>query len=225
MKLLLLTALSFLFLACQGQTKEKDYSTLLKEIKTRKERYQIAYSNSNEGNKTQIIDDARTYLLNVLTNDVFVQWYGTKWDFNGTTRTPKKGEIACGYFVTTVLENVGFQLPRIKWAQSASEVFIEKLAPNDLKRFTDRPLSEIKKYLINKGNGLYLVGLDTHVGFVLVEGKTISFIHSNYYYPDLGVIKENISTKNPLLDSHYRIFGKLLTDEMIVNWLEENQYE
>jgi hypothetical protein len=63
------------------------------------------------------------------------------------------------------------------------------------------------------------------VGFVLVEGKTISFIHSNYYYPDLGVIKENISTKNPLLDSHYRIFGKLLTDEMIVNWLEENQYE
>jgi hypothetical protein len=69
------------------------------------------------------------------------------------------------------------------------------------------------------------VGLDTHVGFVLVEGKTISFIHSNYYYPDLGVMKENISTKNPLLDSHYRIFGKLLTDEMIVNWLEENQYE
>jgi hypothetical protein len=101
----------------------------------------------------------------------------------------------------------------------------KKLTSNNLKRFADRPLSEVKKYLFTSGNGLYLVGLDNHVGFVLVDGKSISFIHSNYYYPEVGVMKEDISTKNPLKDSHYRIFGKLLTDEMVVNWLENKGYE
>jgi hypothetical protein len=38
-------------------------------------------------------------------------------------------------------------------------------------------------------------------------------------------MKEDISTKNPLKDSHYRIFGKLLSDEMVINWLEDNAYE
>jgi hypothetical protein len=212
------------FYACQGQTKNKDYSTVLQEIQAEKESFQSAYSQANVSEKSKIIEEVKTYLNKAISKDIFPQWYGTKWDFNGTTRTPKKGEIACGYFVTTVLMDVGFKIPRVKWAQSASEVFIQKLAPENLKRFTDRPLSEVKKYLFNEGNGLYLVGLDTHVGFVLVEGKKISFIHSNYYYPEVGVMKEDISTKNPLNDSHYRIFGKLLTDEMVVNWLEEKEY-
>jgi hypothetical protein len=225
MKSLPLLFVLILFHACQGQTKTKDYSTLLNEIQGKKESFQSAYSQADNSRKTKIIQESKTYLTKVISNDVFQHWYGTKWDFNGTTRTPKKGEIACGYFVTTVLVDVGFKLPRIKWAQSASEVFIQKLAPENLKRFTDKPLSEVKKYLFNEGNGLYLVGLDSHVGFVLVEGKTISFIHSNYYYPEIGVMKEDISTKNPLKDSHYRIFGKLLTDEMVINWLEDNAFE
>lgn len=225
MKFLYSFLLLFSFSSCQSQSKSKDYSTLKEEIKTKKEKLQTAYSQADELRKLEIVEESKSYLLKIISKEVFKQWYGTKWDFNGTTRTPKKGEIACGYFVTTVLEDVGFNIPRIKWAQSASEVFIKKLAPNDLKRFTDSPLSEVKKYLISAGDGLYLVGLDTHVGFVFVEGKTISFIHSNYYYPELGVMKENISTKNPLGDSHYRIFGKLMTDEMVVNWLKGVKYE
>lgn len=199
------------------------YLRKLKQAK--KSAFQNSYSNANATSKAKIIEETRDYLMNIITKDIFKQWYGTKWDFNGTTRTPKKGEIACCYFVTTVLVDVGFKLPRIKWAQSASEVFIKKLAPNNLKRFTDKSISEVKKYLFAAGDGLYLVGLDNHVGFVLVKGKSISFIHSNYYYPEVGVMKEDISTKNPLKDSHYRIFGKLLTDEMVINWLEDDAYE
>ncbi|NBR15093.1 MAG: hypothetical protein EBU01_11025 [Crocinitomicaceae bacterium] len=225
MKLQFALILLLFISSCQGQTKSKDYNALLQEIEVKKSEFQESYSNANATKKVQILEEARVYLTNVITNDIFNQWYGTKWDFNGTTRTPQKGEIACGYFVTTVLVDVGFKIPRIKWAQSASEVFIKKLAPNNLKRFTDRPLSEVKKYLFAAGNGLYLVGLDNHVGFVLVDGKSISFIHSNYYFPEVGVMKEDISTKNPLKDSHYRIFGKLLMDEMVVNWLEDKEYE
>lgn len=225
MKFLYLFLVLFSFSSCQSQSANKDYSALKVEINTKKEKLQSAYSRADELRKSEIVKETKNYLVKIISTEVFKQWYGTKWDFNGTTRTPKKGEIACGYFVTTVLEDVGFNIPRIKWAQSASEFFIKKLAPNNLKRFTDKPLSEVKKYLISAGDGLYLVGLDTHVGFVLVEGKTISFIHSNYYYPDLGVMKENITTKNPLSDSHYRIFGKLMTDEMVINWLKDVKYE
>lgn len=220
------TLILLLFISsCQGQTKSKDYNALLQEIEVKKSAFQTSYSQVNATSKAKIIDETRAYLTNIIANNIFNQWYGTKWDFNGTTRTPQKGEIACGYFVTTVLVDVGFKIPRIKWAQSASEVFIKKMSPNNLKRFTDRPLSEVKKYLFAAGNGLYLVGLDNHVGFVLVDGKSISFIHSNYYFPEVGVMKEDISTKNPLKDSHYRIFGKLLMDEMVVNWLEDKEYE
>jgi hypothetical protein len=225
MKTLLLFYLLLFISSCQSQTNNQDYNALLKEIEAKKTSFQASFANADESDIDKIIEEARIYLTTIISKKVFEQWYGTKWDFNGTTRTPQKGEIACGYFVTTVLVDVGFKLPRIKWAQSASEVFIKKLSPNNLKRFTDRPLSEIKKYLNAAGDGLYLVGLDNHVGFVLVDGKSISFIHSNYYYPEVGVMKEDISTKNPLKDSHYRIFGKLLTDEMVVNWLENKEYE
>lgn len=225
MKTRLLFFLLLFISSCQSQTNNQDYNSLLKEIEAKKTSFQASFANSDELDKDKIIEEARNYLTTIISNRVFEQWYGTKWDFNGTTRTPHKGEIACGYFVTTVLVDVGFKLPRIKWAQSASEVFIKKLSPNNLKRFTDGSLSEVKKYLFEAGDGLYLVGLDNHVGFVLVEGKSISFIHSNYYYPEVGVMKEDISTKNPLKDSHYRIFGKLLTDEMVVNWLENKEYE
>lgn len=39
-----------------------------------------------------------------ITQKVFPYWYGTKWDFNGTTEMPQEGSIACGYFVTTTYE-------------------------------------------------------------------------------------------------------------------------
>ena len=30
------------------------------------------------------------------------EWMGTPWDFSGTSQVPRKGSIACGYFVSTV---------------------------------------------------------------------------------------------------------------------------
>lgn len=110
--------------------------------------------------KDSVIDTARKFLLNTIGNDVFPYWYGTPWDFNGHTKIPQQGAIACGYFVTTVLLDAGFNIPRIKWAQLASEVFIKKLASNNLQRFSNKPISEIEEYLRNIEPGLYVVGLD-----------------------------------------------------------------
>ena len=73
-------------------------------------------------------------------------------------------------------------------------------------------------------DGLYLVGLDCHVGFICVKNNDITFVHSNYYQKEIGVMAERLNTKNPLRDSKYRIIGKLLGDEMIEHWITGRAY-
>lgn len=224
MKLIPIFSFILVSLTCCAQPAKKGYQTIVSEILAKRDEFKKVYTNAGAEEKFKVVNEARTYLLDVISSDVFPQWYGTKWDFNGTTRTPKEGKIACGYFVTNVLTDIGFIIPRVKWAQSASEVFIKKLAPNDIKRFSNRPISEVESYLKTKGNGLYLVGLDSHVGFILVKKGKPTFVHSNYYQAETGVMSEDIIGKNPLNDSAYRVVGKLFSDEMIVNWITGTTY-
>ena len=219
--LLLLTGMEY----CYGQNKRNEYSLLVQGILAKRDEFKSMYVNSDSAEKASALNEARVFLDRVISKDIFPYWYGTNWDYNGTTRIPNEGKIACGYFVTNILTDVGFNIPRIKWAQSASEVFIVKLAHGNVKRFTNRPIVEIEKHLQISGNGVYLVGLDTHVGFLVVESTNISFIHSNYYQPHIGVMSEKINSRNPLNDSNYRIIGKLMTDEMIIKWLFNQAYD
>lgn len=165
-----------------------------------------------------VLDSARAYLFDRITTDLLPAWYGTPWDFNGTTRTPKQGTIACGYFVNTVLLDAGFNLPRIKWSQQAAEPITLKLA-GTVKRFRDRPVAELEVWLRSRGDGLYKVGLDSHVGFIVVRNGVARFVHSNYYQLDIGVMSEPLDGNNPLAHSRYRIVGSLLDTDMVVDWI------
>jgi len=98
------------------------------------------------------------------------------------------------------------------------------LASKNIKRFSNRPIAEVEKYLKKKGDGLYLVGLDNHIGFIIVKNNTMKFVHSNYYHPEIGVMSEAINSENPLKHSKYIVIGKLLADEMIVNWINNITY-
>ena len=203
----------------------KDYSALLQEITTARNVFHESYIRADSTEKYNVVVKAREFLLNQITAEIFPQWYGTKWSFYGTTRIPRQGEIACGYFVTTVLDDAGFNIPRIEWAKSASEVFIKKLAAGNIKKFSDKSISEIENYLMKTGNGLYIAGLDNHVGFVWVDGDVVKFIHSNYYQPEIGVMSQEISSDNPFSNSRYRVIGKLFSDEMIINWINRTAYD
>jgi len=79
---------------------------------------------------------AHDYFFEMLNDSIFEYWMQTPWDFNGHTDTPRKGEIACGYFVTTTLRDMGVQLQRYKLAQQAASVIAEKLCePSSIKRY------------------------------------------------------------------------------------------
>jgi hypothetical protein len=225
----------FILTSCYSQTKEKkgaptplipkeDYSSYLKKVITKRNQFQKVYKSVDSKKKKVLIIEARQYLIKTISQGVFPYWYGTEWDFNGMTKIPRKGKIACGYFITTILEDIGFNIPRIKWAQSASEVFIKKLAPNTIKRFTNTSIQDIEQYLLKSGDGLYIVGLDNHTGYILVNNKIAKFIHSSYYQPEIGVMAEDIDTWNPLRDSNYRIIGKLMSDNMIKHWINYSTF-
>src|SRR5439155_7363595 len=76
-------------------------------------------------------DRARRVLVAALVDDLVPAWAGTPWDYYGTSTKPRQGAIACGYFVTTVLEHLGLRLPRARLAQQASEVIVRSLVVGD----------------------------------------------------------------------------------------------
>lgn len=201
-----------------------EYENLKKRITEKQRYFSTLYASSDTINQKEVIREAQNYLTTVISDSLFSYWYETPWNFNGTTKIPKQGTIACGFFVTAILSDAGFKIPRIKWAQSASEPVIVKIASN-IRRFRNQPVSEVTGYLDKQGDGLYMVGLDCHVGFIFKSGNNIRFIHSNYYFPQRGVMAEPLEGNNPLNDSKYRVVGQLLNDEMTRNWINGVVYK
>lgn len=146
---------------------------------------------------------------NILIEDIFPFWYGTPWHFYGTTQVPGRGKIACGYFVTTVLEDMGVKLDRIRLAQATSESMIKELIPaNKISRFSNKSIQTFIKAVQQEGDGVYIVGLDTHNGFITCENKKVFFVHSSGRYP-WCVVKEEALYSGTLVDSKYRVLGKI----------------
>ena len=208
------------------EQKRKDYQVNLTELdeyrKKQAERYRVADATA----KAVILTETRKHLEAELLQDIFPAWYGTDWAFHGTSTKPGEGAIACGYFVSTCLFHAGFKVERVKLAQQASQKIIETLmAKKDRDILAGgKPMEKVREYLKNEGDGIYIVGLDSHVGFISVSGEDMTFIHSSYYEPDSFVKSEKIDSKNPLSDSQYRVFGKMLSDEMMVGWLTGREY-
>lgn len=199
---------------------DENYQTKLKSIET--ERQKLANEYRQSANKKVILEKAQKIFVASIYNQIIPAWYGTDWDFYGTTETPKQGKIACGYFVTTVLRDAGVRVQRVSLAQQASENIIKSLTTATfIKRFHNAPIEKFVADVQTLGEGLYVVGLDTHVGFILHDGNEVWFIHSAYVEPS-EVIKEK-ALESPILSaSKYRVLGKISADnQFIVNWLNQ----
>ena len=125
------------------------------------------------------------------------------------SKTPREGSIACGYFVTTTLEQAGVELDRIRLAQAASEKMILETTPAEsIRRYSDTPLEKFLNAVRKQGEGYYIVGLDTHTGFLFVDPNgEIEFIHSG---PGRGVVREKPAAAVELANSRYRVTGKIV---------------
>lgn len=173
--------------------------------------------------KLDILQKAMRTVTDIIEKEIFPHWYNTDYDFYGMTETPGKGKIACGYFVTTVLRDVGVPIERVKMAQAASEVMIKNMTDEEnIRRFPNRtPIKKFIRAVENMGEGIFVVGLDTHAGFLFYDGVEARFIHATARKGINRVINEKAVTSPSLIRSKYKVVGKISTDEdFIKRWLE-----
>jgi len=166
----------------------------------------------------EVIAQARTRLRDAIDRELIPAWFGTPWEFYGHSERPQVGTIACGYFVSTVLRDAGLRVPRVLLAQQASEHIVRALAPDDrITRLRQATQAEVVEALRKKGDGLYVVGLDFHVGLLRLDGDTALFCHSSYLGRSVVVCEK--AEEAPAMASSYHVVGEALGDERMVDWL------
>jgi len=172
-----------------------------------------------------LISDAGNFLYKSLLNKIIPYWYGTEWDFNGYTDIPNKGQIACGYFVSTTLKHLGFNLNRFKMAQLYSLKMIESICGKEnVRSYSAAKFDEMMNYLKSRNDDVYLLGLSCHTGFLSLENDTVYFIHSSYVAP-LCVIKEYADRSDVLKYSSVFVIGSLFGDKEIVKkWITGKEF-
>lgn len=184
-----------------------------KERKTLKTKY------LSSENKTNTLSEARLKLTDFLYQDIINHWYTTKWSFEGHTETPKQGTIACGYFVSTTLRDVGFHLNRYKLAQKSPEDEAKVIACGTaIEKLQNISKQELKKYFLKQKDGIYFIGLDFHVGYIYINNQEVYFIHSNYI-DNKGVMKETVENSKAIVSSQYFIVSITHNDNLIKKWL------
>ncbi len=153
----------------------------------------------------RITDDSLSRLFtNLLTEQIIPHWLGTPWSFEGHTSIPGSGEIACGYFVSTTLKDMGFSLDRYKFAQQLPIHEAKTLAlSSPLLEINNNSITERITILKDKlKEGIYFIGFDqSHVGYIQKKNSQLFVIHSNYIGSE-GVIIERIEDSQVF--SYYR---------------------
>jgi hypothetical protein len=155
-------------------------------------------------------------LFSLISEDLVAHWVGTPWDFNGTTRAPNQGTIACGYFVTNTLSDLGFDIQRVKLAQAASSEMIKTLC---IETKWISGFDNFSAYMNKQNkNAIYIVGLDFHTGFIIKKGAETYFFHSNYIQAE-GVIIERVEQSKALLNNQAFYIGNLTGNkELLKTW-------
>lgn len=194
-----------------------NYSNLKSSIQRRKQK--IRGMNQLKLRTKQ--EMAKTYISSTLVDSIFPYWLGTPWDFNGYTEKPRAGKIACGYFVSTTLRDVGFQINRYKIAQKGATDIIKAVCGSEaIHRYTD--FSKFKSFVDQGKEGqVMIIGLDYHVGFLFRKDEQTYFAHSNYF--NQKVVIEKIEESVALKQTKSYVVADLFHNTTLLNkWLNQN---
>jgi hypothetical protein len=148
-------------------------------------------------------------------------WIGTPYDFNGTAEKPGGGKVACGYFVSTVIRDAGFRVDRYKLAQQPSENIMRTFLRGDVcKLKVGEDFEKYADWVESLDNGVYLIGMDTHVGFIVNRTDGMRFYHSSGW-KKRGVVEESRKKAGALRSSNWRMLGGLTADSGVIRtWLK-----
>ena len=197
------------------------YQELITELAGQRQNLSARYANARTARElSSVISESRRTLEDTLP-EMMRCWLGTPWDFNGTCQTPGSGKIACGYFVSTILRDAGFKVERFRLAQQPSQNIIATFLPRSHMHIrAGLPYDQFLDQVTSRGPGIRIVGLDSHVAFLVVpQSGDIRFIHSSGAAPKC-VVDEDRQNAGVLQRSNYRVTGNLTAnDDVIHGWL------
>lgn len=175
----------------------------------------------DEAARGRVLGEARQ-ALETLLPAMMRCWLGTPWGYDGTAEAPGAGDIACGYFVATVLRDAGFRIDRFKVAKEPSETILRTFLPRKALRYrVGVPYAQFAAEARQSEPGVYIIGLDTHVAFLVVAGGSFRMIHASGSRP-WRVVEEPETGAPVLANSRFRVLGNLTADrELLQRWLLE----
>ncbi len=200
----------------------KAYAVMVSEL----ERWRTGLADRHRAARTvaerEAIERETRALLEAALPAMMQCWLGTPWDFHGTAKGPGQGKIACGYFVATVLQDAGFKVDRYKLAQQPSENILRSFLPKNACALTvGQEYNTFATGVEKLDPGIYVVGLDTHVAFIVVrEDGTFRFVHSSGSRP-WCVVDESRAEASVLRRSNWRMLGNLTASPAVLKrWLK-----
>jgi len=214
------------------------FSQTLEGIQKQREslhaRWKRAPRNAPDGRDTKalVIQESQTFLMRTIIDDIVPAWHGMPWTMavilDGLKPDaaypfePGKG-ISCSWFVVSVLENLGFKFKsKRKFAGSIAIELQRSLAANkkEIHRYFGHSPTKLKKKLIGLGDGIYIIGLNCHIGFVTVDRGKVLFHHSSYVEPYIVVTEELEKSQAISLseDAGY-VVSPLTTRHLTLKWL------
>jgi hypothetical protein len=169
--------------------------------------------------KEKIEYEARV-ILEMIMPEMMRCWLGTGYDFNGVAERPGGGKIACGYFVSTLIRDAGFKVNRYKLAQQPSENILRTFVGSENCQLrVGEKYDKYADWLEAIEPGIYLMGLDTHVGFVVIEESGMRFLHSSGI-SKAGVVEESRDQALAIKWSRWRMLGHFTADPRVIRmWL------
>jgi hypothetical protein len=172
--------------------------------------------------------EARRFIVDTLVTRVFPAWMGMP-SGGGTQATASRPHepgmyISCSYFLTAALQNAGLVLEsRARFAQAPAAWIERALLPpgGQIHRYGNLSPEDLERRLVELGDGLYVAGLNIHVGFIVVREGHASFVHSSYTPPGT-VVDEPVASSLAIALSQTKGYwvSPLFQDDRIVEmWL------
>jgi hypothetical protein len=168
-------------------------------------------------------DQVKTEFTDHLVDKIIPHWYGTPWSFGGHTAVPNQGKIACGYFISTTLRDMGINLNRYKLAQKspideAKVISCGADIYSVIQESSEKAFADIDRLT---QEGLHFIGFDTgHVGYLLKRKGELLLIHSNYFWP-ASVCIEPLKTSRAFNSfSKFHLVDISNNEVLIQRWLD-----
>lgn len=147
-------------------------------------------------------------------------WLGTGFSKTGTSTIPGTGVVSPQHFVEQLLTDAGLSFrvePELELSPSdwVGHILIER----NVKRYSNSTMTSFIQDLKQMSDGLYLLALDNHIGFIRISGGNLSFLHVADKGPFCVVIEEAEQSK-AIAQSKNKVLGLLSgAHELIEYWL------